>query len=144
MMGWIWLALFVACAIAELVTIGVVAGFIAVGAMAAALIAFFLPWSLPVQGLVFVLASMLGLLLVRPPLLRYTRRNPARLASGAEGMIGQTATVVGQIQGESGRGHVRIAGEDWPAISAGGLRITEGEQVIIVEIQGATLIVAPL
>ena len=56
-------------------------------------------------------------------------------------MIGQRAVVVDAIKGPHGRGHVRIAGEDWPALTRDGSRVAEGEAVTVVDIEGATLLV---
>jgi membrane-bound ClpP family serine protease len=56
-------------------------------------------------------------------------------------MIGQTAIVVDPIKGPQERGHVRIAGEDWPALSRDGSAVAEGKAVQVVDIRRATLVV---
>jgi membrane protein implicated in regulation of membrane protease activity len=56
-------------------------------------------------------------------------------------MLGQTALVVDPIGGPHERGHVRIAGEDWPALTRDGQHVEAGESVRIVEIRRATLVV---
>ena len=56
-------------------------------------------------------------------------------------MIGQDAVVVDPIKGAHQRGHVHIAGEDWPALSRDGLPVDKGVVVRVVEINKATLLV---
>jgi len=92
----VWIAVALVFAIAEVLTVALVAGFVAVG------------------------------------------------ATGAAGMIGQTALVVDPIRDAHHRGHVRIAGEDWPALTSDGRPVEAGEAVRIVEIRRATLVVEPV
>ena len=70
----------------------------------------------------------------------------ALVASGAGIFVGtlfrneQQAIVVDPIK-EHDRGHVRIAGEDWPALSRDGLPVESGAVVRVAEINKATLLV---
>jgi membrane protein implicated in regulation of membrane protease activity len=137
----LWIAVALAFAIVEVGTVALVAAFLSLGAVAAALAAF-LGADLVLQGVVFAVASLLGLVLVRRPLLGYLRsRHTPDMLSGAAAMIGQTAVVVDEIRGPHERGHVRIAGEDWPALTRDGTPVAKGETVRVVEIQRATLVV---
>jgi membrane protein implicated in regulation of membrane protease activity len=91
---------------------------------------------------VFAAVSIGGIGIVRPVLLRHLRRgSSASVLSGAAAMLGQTAVVVDAVGGRGERGHVRIAGEDWPAVTRDGSTIEVGAPVRIAEIQGATLVV---
>jgi membrane protein implicated in regulation of membrane protease activity len=117
------------------------AAFISVGAVGAAAAAF-VGADLPAQVLVFAAVSLGGIVIVRRPLLRYLRRmNSPAVLSGAATMLGQTAIVVDPIGGHEQRGHVRIAGEDWPAMTRDGRPVGKGASVRVAEIRGATLIV---
>lgn len=137
----VWIAVALTFAIVEVGTVALVAGFLSVAALAAAVSAF-LGVDLVAQGIVFALASLLGIVLVRRPLVGYLRsRHTPDMLSGAASMVGQTAIVVDAIQGPHHRGHVRIAGEDWPALTRDGSPVPEGETVRIVEIRRATLVV---
>ena len=136
-----WIAVALVFAIAEVATVALFAGFLAVGAVAAA-IAAFLGVDLVGQSIVFLGASLLGVGVVRRPLLVYLRaRHGPEMLSGAAAMIGQTAIVVDPIKGPQERGHVRIAGEDWPALSRDGSAVAEGKAVQVVDIRRATLVV---
>jgi membrane protein implicated in regulation of membrane protease activity len=66
------------------------------------------------------------------------------MLSGAAAMIGQAAVVVDPLPGPHELGHVRIAGENWPALARDGSRVEAGATVRIVEIRRATLIVDPV
>jgi membrane protein implicated in regulation of membrane protease activity len=136
-----WIAVALTFAIVEVGTVALFAGFLSVGALAAAVAAFTGADPI-VQALVFAGASLLGIVIVRRPLLGYLRsRHTPDMLSGAASMIGQRAVVVDAIKGPHGRGHVRIAGEDWPALTRDGSRVSEGEAVTVVDIEGATLLV---
>ena len=124
-------------AVVEVASVAFYAAFLAVGALAAA-VAALLGAATLVQALVFLVISVAGVALVRPAIVR--RRRP-RVVSGAQGMIGQTGLVVEPIESRNQPGHVRVAGESWPAVSADGKPIAAESTVTVIEIQGATLVV---
>jgi membrane protein implicated in regulation of membrane protease activity len=137
----VWIAIALGFAIAEVVTVALFAGFVALGALGAA-VAAFLGGDVLSQAVVFAVVSVLGVAAARPPLLAYLQgRGTPEPASGAAEMIGQTGLVVDPIRGPQQRGHVRIAGEDWPALTRDGRPIEAGVSVRIVEIRRATLVV---
>jgi membrane protein implicated in regulation of membrane protease activity len=137
----VWLAVALVFAVLEVATVALVGGFITLGALAAA-VAAFIGADLVSQAIVFALVSMLGLVIARRPLMAYLKaRHGPETLSGAYGMIGQNAIVVDPIAGAHQRGHVRIAGEDWPALSRDGRSLQQGEVVRVVEINKATLLV---
>jgi len=137
----VWIAVALAFAIVEVVTVGLFAAFIALGAVAAAVVAF-LGLDLLAQTVALAVVAVGGIVVARPPLLHYlqTHRRP-ELLSGAAAMVGRVTVVVDPIQGANGHGHVRIAGEDWPARSRDGQPIPAGASVQVVAIHGATLVV---
>lgn len=141
-MAWIWLGVAIAFVVAEVITAAFFALFGAVGAAAAA-VAAALGYGFGVQAIVFAAAALLGVLAVRPLLMRYlaSRKGPM-LLSGASVMLGQTAIVVDPIKGPHEPGHVRIGGEDWPALSVDGLAVKAGREVLVVELRQATLVVS--
>ena len=138
-----WIAIALVFAIGEVATVALFAGFVAVGALGAAVDAF-AGGGIVSQSVVFAGVSLLGIAAVRQPLLFYLqRRHSPELLSGAAAMIGQVALVVDAIGGPNGHGHVRIAGEDWPALTPDGEPVGEGTPVRIVDIRRATLVVEP-
>ena len=140
-MALIWIAVAVAFLLAEVVSVAFFALFGAVGAVAAA-IAAALGFDTAIQAIVFAVASLLGVVLVRPPLMRYFQRSRGpQVLSGAQSMVGQTAVVVDPIRGPHEPGHVRIAGENWPALSEDGAPVRAGREVTVVALNQATLVV---
>ena len=138
---WFWLAVALAFGVGEALTTAFYALFIVLGALAAAAAAQ-LGFDLPVQVAVMCLVSVLGVVVARPPLMRYLqRRHTPGMASGAESMVGQEAAVVEEIGGAHQPGHVRIYGESWLALSEDGAPIAAGSIVSIVGIKQATLVV---
>ncbi|MHB8507197.1 MAG: NfeD family protein [Candidatus Dormibacteria bacterium] len=142
-MALVWLLVALAFGILEVVSLGFYAGFIVVGAVAAALAAQ-LGVPVPVQVGALVLVAGGGIVIARPPLVRYfqQRRSP-HVSSGASEMIGQEALVVDDIASSLSPGHVMIMGENWPAVSFDGKPISAGVRIRVMSLQKATLVVAP-
>ena len=144
-MAFFWIVVALAFAVAEVVTTALFAAFLVVAALGAALAAA-LGGDYLWQGFVFFVLAVAGIALARPPLMRYLgRRRAGSTASGAMEMIGAVGVVTDDIRGslESERGHVRIMGERWPAISVDDSALEAGREVAVVDIRGATLVVAP-
>jgi membrane protein implicated in regulation of membrane protease activity len=142
----VWIAVALIFAVAEVATVSLFAAFLSIGAVGAAIIAFFfVPLGPVVQALVFGVVSLFGVVVARPWLLhRLSRRATVETVSGATAMIGEVGTVVRPTTGPEQRGHVRILGENWPAESRDGSLMSQGAPVRIVDIQGTTLIVEPV
>ena len=137
----LWIAIALVFAIVEVLTVGLFAGFVSLGAIGAA-IAAFIGDDIVSQSVTFAVVAILGIAVVRRPLLAYLQQRAGPLVlSGAAAMIGQTALVVDAIAGPHERGHVRIAGEDWPALTRDGQPVEAGASVRVVEIRRATLVV---
>ena len=136
----VWLALAVVLGAAELMTVTLTLGLIAVAAVGAAVTgAVGLP--VPVQILTFVVASVAGLGLVRPIAKRHLKQPPP-LRTGTAALVGRTALVLNETNGYTGR--VRIGGEEWSSRSYDEtLVIPAGAVVDVIQIEGATALVYP-
>jgi membrane protein implicated in regulation of membrane protease activity len=139
-----WVVVALAFGVGEMVTLAFFAAFLSLAAVGAA-VAAAAGGDLLVQGVVFTALAVGGVVLARPPLLRWMhyryRATPATL-SGAQEMIGRTGLVTDPIKGAHQAGHVKIMGERWPAVTADGAPIREGAEVRVVEIRNATLVVS--
>ncbi|MFC5645900.1 NfeD family protein [Kitasatospora cinereorecta] len=110
----------------------------AIGAGAAALTAA-LGGGVVLQFLVFVAATVAQLVFVRPIAYRQSKQAPA-IRTGIEALTGATAVVQERVDGEGGR--IKLNGEIWSARALEPGRVYEpGQQVDVVEIQGATALV---
>jgi membrane protein implicated in regulation of membrane protease activity len=139
-MSWLlWLLIAGALAVAEVLTPGMfLAGPLALAALGATVAG-------AVAGglaalLTFIAASVLSLGLVRPIAKRHLRV-PAISRTGTAALPGRKAIVLRAV--DAADGLVRIGGEDWTARPyVDGESFAAGTQVQVVEISGATALVA--
>ena len=139
-MSWIvWLILAAVLGVAELLTVTLTLGLLAVAAAVAGVVgAAGIP--VPFQIVAFVVAAGAGLGLVRPIALRHIKQ-PA-LRTGTAALVGRSALVQQEVNGHGGR--VRIGGEEWSARSYDEtLVIPAGATVDVIQIEGATALVYP-
>ncbi|MEU5578238.1 NfeD family protein [Streptomyces huasconensis] len=113
-------------------------GMLAVGAVAAS-VAAALGAGTVLQVVVFALVSVALIAVVRPIAARHRAQRP-ELTTGVEALKGKSAVVVERVDGSGGR--IKLAGEIWSARSLDSdLAYETGQQVDVVEIDGATAIV---
>ncbi|WP_105974885.1 NfeD family protein [Streptomyces geranii] len=137
--AWVWwLVGAVALGIPLVVTAMPELGMLAVGALAAAGAAG-LGGGLVVQVLVFAVVSTALIAVVRPIATRHRADRP-QLLSGIDALKGKQAVVLERVDGSGGR--IKLAGEIWSARSLDAQVAYEvGQEVDVVEIEGATAIV---
>ena len=91
--------------------------------------------------LVFVAASVLTLMTVRPMVQRRLTSGPS-LRTGGAALVGKRALVTERIANHEGAGRVRIDGEIWTARALDEDAVIEvGTSVHVVDIKGATALV---
>ncbi|GAA3889305.1 NfeD family protein [Streptomyces lacrimifluminis] len=137
--AWVWwLVGAVALGIPLVVTAMPELGMLAVGALAAAGAAG-LGGGAVVQVLVFAVVSTALIAVVRPIATRHRADRP-QLLSGIDALKGKQAIVLERVDGSGGR--IKLAGEIWSARSLDTqLAYEVGQEVDVVEIEGATAIV---
>jgi membrane protein implicated in regulation of membrane protease activity len=139
----IWLIVAVVLGIAEIFTL--TAAFGVLGGAALITVGFAaLGLPLPIQLLVFTVASTAGVVLIRPIALQHMRR-PQVERFGTDALIGEPAHVIQDVTALEGR--VRIGGEEWSARAYPGTYddtvIPVGTVVDVMEISGSTALVYP-
>ncbi|MFE7357887.1 NfeD family protein [Streptomyces sp. NPDC057543] len=113
-------------------------GMFAVGAVTAAAVAA-LGGGIVAQVLVFVVVSVALIAVVRPIAARHRADRP-QLATGIDALKGRQAVVLERVDGSGGR--IKLAGEIWSARALDGDQSFDpGQQVDVVEIDGATAVV---
>ncbi|MFD5429492.1 NfeD family protein [Streptomyces sp. NPDC127084] len=113
-------------------------GMLSAGAIAGAVTAA-LGFGVVAQVGVFAAVSVALIAVVRPIAARHSSQRP-RLATGIDALRGRQAVVLERVDGDGGR--IKLAGEIWSARSLDTERAFEpGEQVDVVEIDGATAVV---
>jgi membrane protein implicated in regulation of membrane protease activity len=139
--GWlIWLVVACGFGAAELLA-GAGSFFLAPFAVAAALAAVAASAIDETAALfVFIAASILTLMAVRPLVHRRLTTGPA-LRTGGAALVGKHAIVLERISNHEGAGRVRIEGEVWSARAFDDCVIEAGTSVEVVDIKGATALV---
>ncbi|MCH0562564.1 NfeD family protein [Streptomyces sp. MUM 2J] len=113
-------------------------GMLAVGAIAAAVVAA-LGFDAVAQVLAFLVVSVALIAVVRPIAARHRHQRP-ELASGVDALKGKQAVVLERVDGSGGR--IKLAGEVWSARALdAGSTYEVGQKVDVVDIEGATAIV---
>jgi membrane protein implicated in regulation of membrane protease activity len=137
---WVWVIIAVALAVGEIVTPGLFfLGPVALAAGAAA-VAGLLGAGTIGSLIVFIAGSLLSLAFLRPIARRHVRM-PALSRTGTDALIGRKAVVTRQVDAHGGR--VRIGGEEWSARTyLDDQVLAEGTSVDVIQIEGATALVA--
>jgi membrane protein implicated in regulation of membrane protease activity len=143
MEAWLlWLIAGVFAAVGEILTAGFFLAPFAVGAFGA-MLADLAGGGGVVQVIVFAALTLASFALVRPIAKRHMYTPPA-IRTGTAALIGRSGIVLERIANDEGVGSVRIDGEVWTARAYDEqLVIDAGAKVEVVEIRGATALVAP-
>jgi membrane protein implicated in regulation of membrane protease activity len=141
MSGWVlWVIAACAFGVGEMLTGGfflapfaLAAGLAAIPAVAG--VGWLLSW------IVFVLASLMALGVVRPIALAHMKM-PPHIRTGSAALVGKQAIVLERIANSEGVGCVKIDGEVWTARAYDDDHVIErGARVEVVQIKGATALV---
>ncbi len=138
---YMWIAVMVVMAVFEGITTQLVSVWFVFGALAAAIVSFFVP-NFGIQFAIFVGVSLFMLIITKPFVkkIKQVKAEP----TNADKNIGKTAVVVQQINNTAGTGQVKLAGNTWTARTVNGEIVDEGQKVTVQEISGVKLMVTPL
>lgn len=136
----IWLIVAAALGVAELLTVTLALGLLAVAAVAAGVVGA-AGLGVPAELGAFAVVAAAGLGVVRPIAMRHVRQPPP-LRTGVAALVGKTGIVVQEVNGQEGR--VRIGGELWTSRSYDeSTVIPVGAKVDVLQIEGVTALVYP-
>ena len=149
-----WIVVALALVAFELHHLAFFALFGALGALAAAIVAVAAPNAVGLQLLVAIIVAAVGTLTLRPYVSKIIhRRSDGHVALGVHGgLVGVhavTVDAVGEVleagDGSGPRaGHVRLAGEQWLAVSGSDGTIAPDTDVVVTAVNGTTLTVWPV
>ncbi len=142
--GGIWLAVAVLFAGGEIASPGsfFLAPF-AVGATVAG-IAGFLGVPVVLTFILFLVASVISFIAMRPLARKLDLDYPNPTGIGANRLIDHTGTVSVDIPaGGSGTGMVKLGGEEWRAQGRDGMGVTAGTNIRVVDVEGTRVVVEP-
>ena len=135
----IWLIIFVACIVVEIITMGLTTIWFAGGSLVAS-VAAAIGAPLWLQIVLFVAVSLLLLYFTRPIAVKYFNRD--RVKTNAESLVGKQAIVISEIDNLQGIGQVTVGGQEWSArTTEEGITLPVGSVVIIRAISGVKLMV---
>ena len=124
-----WLAVFVMLIVIELATMGLTTIWFAGGAVAG-FIASMLGANVVIQAVVFFVVSIVLLIFTRPFAVRYINSNKTK--TNIDGLIGQEALVLEEINNIRETGCARLEGKEWTARSVDD-SVIPADTVVIVE-----------
>ena len=137
----LWIIAACLLGVGEMFTLSFFLAPFAAGALLAAIVAL-LGVGAVVQWVVFLIASLVALLVIRP-IARSHRRMPPQIRTGTHALIGKRAIVLERIANNEGVGCVKIDGEVWTARSYDEDEVIEaGKRVQVIQIKGATALVS--
>ena len=134
-----WMIAAALLAAGEAATLGFILGPIALAALLAGGVAL-AGVSIELQFVVFILASVGSLGIVRPIARRHLR-TPPQIRTGTAALVGRKAVVLERVTGDAGS--VKLGGEVWTARAFDDDNVYEpGTRVEVLEIEGATALVS--
>ena len=137
-MPWFWLVVMLICFVVEALTMSLTTVWFAVGALVMVFLSM-LPLPLPVQLLLFVLLSCLLLIFTRPLAHKFLKIR--KTATNSDSLIGSRCKLTKAITMEE-KGAVRLKGLEWSVESEDSSPMDVGQECVVKEIQGNTLIVS--
>lgn len=133
----IWLIIFIILIFIELITVGLVSIWFAVGSLVSFIISYFTN-SLFIQLSVFIAVSVLVLIFTRPLIKKYFSKNIIK--TNVNKLIGEIAIVLEDVT-KTNMGKVKIDGQIWSALNSEKGKIKKDEEVEVLSIEGVKLIV---
>ena len=136
-----WAIVFVILVIVEALSVQLISLWFAVGALITMICTYFLDLTFFGQLMIFIISSAV-LLAITFPLIRKKLKGKI-VSTNADLDIGETATVIEEINKNAGTGRVTLNGVDWSAFNVNPAEvIPKGSIVTVKEAQGAKLMVA--
>ena len=125
----------------EIVTVGFLVFWLAIGALLAMVVSFIFD-SIIVQTAVFLVSSTILILLTKPLTEKYI--NKPTKPTNVDSLIKKHGIVITDINSIEGTGQVKVNGEVWSAKCSDDITIIKGTDVEVTNIDGVKLVVKPL
>ena len=139
-MIWVWLAVFVATAIVEFISVELVSVWCCFGAIVA-LIADACGASLELQIIIFFVVSLTLLLSLRKIAKKWLLKNTKDAITNTDLNLNKTFRLSTEIGEDNGVGTIKINGVEWSCASRDGQPIPAGTKVVTLEVKGNKYIV---
>ena len=126
----------------EMVTMGFLVFWFAVGALVAMLASFFIE-SVVAQSVIFLIVSTI-LIFATKPLVNKIIPKESFIKTNAYSIEGKIGKVTIDIEPIEGKGQIKVGSETWSAKSFDDTYIPKDEEVVVEKIEGVKVIVKPL
>ena len=134
----VWLIAAIVFGVLELITTSIFSIWFVFGAVVAMITALF---NAPVlfQIIVFIVVSAVSLLFTRPLATKYL--NSKTIKTNVDSLVGRTLIAKTEIDNLKMSGKADLDGSTWIAVSSDDSIIAAGEEIVVVKVEGAKLIV---
>ena len=137
----IWLIISGVCFIAEIITVGFLIFWLAIGALFAMVVSFFTD-KIIIQTAVFVISSTVLIFATKPFVKKFAKTKDVK--TNAYSIIGKNAIVTKDIDSINGKGQIKVDSETWSALGKDDMNIEKGTEVEVLKIDGVKAIVTPV
>lgn len=138
----IWLIIAGICLIIEIITVGFLVFWFAIGSLFAMIVSLFTS-NLIIQTSVFVISSTI-LIFATKPFVRKFANNNNLVKTNVYSIIGKVGIVTEDINSINSTGQIKVEGETWSALGENDTNIEKGTEVKILEVKGVKVIVTPI
>ena len=138
----IWLIIAGICLIIEIMTVGFLIFWFAIGALLAMVVSLFTD-NLVIQTSVFVIGSTILIFATKPFVKKFINHKNT-IQTNVYSTIGKTGIVIKDIDSIHSLGQIKVDGEVWSAVGIDDMNIPQGTEVEIKEIKGVKAIVSPV
>ena len=138
----LWLIIAGICLILEIITVGFLIFWFAIGALLAMIVSFFTE-NVIIQMSVFVISSTILIFATKPFVQKFVNKKDS-IKTNVYSTVGKTGIVTQDIDSIQALGQIKVDGEVWSAIGINDMNIPQGTEVKIKEIKGVKAIVSPI
>lgn len=136
-----WLVIAGMFIIVEIISMGFLVFWFAIGALVAMVASFFID-SIIAQAVIFLIVSTI-LLFATKPLVNKVLPKDSFVKTNSYSIEGKVGKVTIDIEPVEGKGQIKVGGETWSAKSADDTYIPKDTEVIVEKIEGVKVIVKP-
>ena len=137
-----WLIISGICLVIEIITVGFLVFWFAIGALITMIVSFFTD-NIIIQATTFIVSST-ALIFATKPLVNKITKNKNNLKTNVDSMSGKFGLVTEDIDTINGTGQVKVSGELWSAIGLNDMSISSGTEIEVLKVEGVKVIVTPL
>ena len=137
-----WLILSGILLIIEILNVGFLLFWFAVGALVALVVSLFIE-NVAIQSAVFIVVST-ALLFATKPLVNKVLPKEPKIKTNSSSFEGKTGKVTVDIEPSEGTGQIKVNGEVWSAKSLDNTYIPKETEVLVEKIEGVKALVKPL